>query len=103
MQVPMINAIISSLKLKIAHSPLEDGEKTRICALVDEIPHKVLQELYDSASVKMSASTMMYICCFVAGLGAESVAAIFGIETSSVYRTKYRIRKMFPNNKILPF
>ncbi len=103
MQLPMINAIISSLRLKISHSPLEDGEKKRISALVDEIPHEVLQELYDTASGNMSAGTMMYLCCFIAGLNAESIAAIFGIETSSVYRTKYRIRKMFPNNKILPF
>lgn len=103
MQQPMINAIVSSLKLKIAHSSLKDGEKKRISALVDEIPHEVLQELYDSAPGRMSASTMMYICCFVAGVDAEDVAAIFGIELSSAYRAKHRIRKMFPKDKILPF
>lgn len=99
----MINAIISSLKLKIAHSPLEDGEKKRISAILDEIPHEVLQELYDAAPRKLSATMMMYICCFIAGLDAASIAEIFGIERSSAYRTKHRIRKMFPKNKILPF
>ena len=99
----MINAIISSLKLKLAHSPLEEGEKTRISALLDELPHDVLQELYETARGKLSAGTMMYICCFIAGVDTESVAAIFGIEPSSVYRAKHRIRKMFPQDKILPF
>ena len=103
MQVPMINAIVSSLKLKVSHSPLEDGEKRRISALMDELPHQVLQELYGSASGKLSATTMMYICCFIAGVEAENIAAIFGIEVSSVYRTRHRIRKMFPEDKFLPF
>ena len=103
MQLPMINAIISSLKLKISHSYLRDGEKERISALVDEIPHEVLQELYDSLPGKASASTMMYICCFIAGVQSVSIAVIFGIDVPSVYRAKYRIRKMFPQDKILPF
>ena len=103
MQVPMINAIVSSLKLKISHSPLEDGEKRRISSLVDEVPHEVLQELCDTAPRKLSAATLMYICCFIAGVDAAGVAAIFGIEVSSVYRTRHRIRRMFPENKIIPF
>ncbi len=99
----MINAIVSSLKLKISHSPLEDGEKKRISILVEEVPHKVLQELYDTAPRKLSATTMMYICCFIAGVDAASIAAIFRIELSSAYRTKHRIRKLFPEEKIIPF
>ena len=103
MQLPMINAIISSLNLKIIHSHLEDDEKKRISTLLSEIPHEVLQELYDAAPKKLSATTMMYICCFIAGVNAASIADIFGIERSSVYRTKHRIREMFPKDKILPF
>ena len=103
MQVPMINAIVSSLKLKIAHSTLEDGEKKRISSVVDEVPHDVLQTLCDAAPRKLSAATMMYICLFIAGVDASDISAVFGIEISSVYRTKHRIRKMFPENKILPF
>ena len=103
MQVPMINAIVSSLKLKVSHSPLEDGEKRRISALLDDVPHLALQELYGAASEKLSAVSKMYLCCFVAGLDSESIAAVFGIEVSSVYRSRSRIRKMFPEDKFLPF
>ena len=99
----MINAVVSSLKLKIAHSSLEDGEKRRISALVDEVPHEVLLELFSCARNKLSSSAMMYMCCFIACVDPASVAAIFGIEVSSVYRTKHRLRKLFPEDKIIPF
>lgn len=54
-----------------------------------------------SASRPLSAIDKKYLLCFMSGLKADNIAALFNIEPESVYTVRYRLKKKFSNKNML--
>lgn len=59
--------------------------------------------IIQSAIKPLSNMEKKYLLLFMEGKSTEEIAAIMHVEPNSVYTMKYRIRKKFPDDYILPF
>ena len=59
--------------------------------------------IIQSAIKPLSKMEKKYLLLFLEGKSTEEIAAIMHVEPNSVYTMKYRIRKKYPDDYILPF
>ncbi len=60
-------------------------------------------EILSSAVKPLSINEKKYFLLFLDGKTTDEIAAAMHVEPSSVYTMKYRIRKKFPDDYLLPF
>ena len=61
------------------------------------------QSIMDKAVSSLTVVDKKYILCFLSGESVKNIAARFNVEPASVYTVRYRLRKKFPGNVVLPF
>ena len=61
------------------------------------------QEIMDKATSSLTVVDKKYMICFLSGESVKNIAARFNVEPASVYTVRYRLRKKFPGNVVLPF
>lgn len=68
----------------------------------DPLPTRT-ESLLSSAIKPLSTTEKKYFILFMEGKSTDEIASAMGVEPSSVYTMKYRIRKKFPADFSLPF
>ena len=61
------------------------------------------QSIMDKAVSSLTVVDKKYILCFLSGESVKNIAARFNVEPASVYTVRYRLRRKFPKNIVLPF
>ena len=95
------NLILEKLKADISSLPATNPcRESALEALSKPGLQKQAELAFSSAEKPLSQMDRKYLYCFLAGLGAEQVGALFNIETASVYTVRYRLRRKFPKGSL---
>ncbi len=62
-----------------------------------------VEPLINSAAKPLSPTEKKYLHLFVEGKTTEEIAEEMHVDPSTVYTVRYRIRKKFPKDVVLPF
>ncbi|MDL2241703.1 hypothetical protein LJB91_02210 [Bacteroidales bacterium OttesenSCG-928-L03] len=93
-QNPVQNTIENISEL-ISSSLIDKDEKKKYLERINKIDSKLLQQVYQTAKVKITNMDMKYIICFSADMDVKDISLLFNIEPASVHTVRYRIRKKF--------
>lgn len=79
----------------ISISVIEKEDKKKYLERIPKIDAKLLQQVYQTAKVKITNMDMKYIICFAIDMDVKDISLLFNIEPASVHTVRYRIKKKF--------
>ena len=100
-----LNVVVGLLLLLLSYlwyRQLKDSGQHRKDVPVEQ-PSARTKTILQAAAKPLSPTEKKYLQLFVEGKSTEEISEIMHVEPSSVYTMKYRIRKKFPSDYILPF
>jgi len=99
----IIQNALTQLNHRIKSSSLNQDAKNSVWERVNGVDIQLLERLCSQSSRPLTVINLLYVLCFLAGLDTQTIAAIFTIESGTVYSVRYRLRAYFPADVFLPF
>lgn len=98
-----IEAQIEQLRILLHSSSLNPGMKDELLKRLNELRLERVETLCNAAQKPLTPTKLRYILTFLIDMEVCDVAKIFHVDAQSVYSVRYRLRKLFPQQTVLPF
>ena len=94
-KVLIIRNALTQLESQIQTSSLSAEVKSSTLASVRGVDVELILTLSERATTPLTSANLLYLICFLAGVGTQSIASIFHVEPATVYTVRYRLRARF--------
>lgn len=98
-----VNVVVGLLVLLIVLVHHRQWKRSVLSAPAQETPTSDIAPVLQAATKPLSAMEKKYLVLFMEGKSTEEITEVMHVEPATVYTMKYRIRKKFPADYILPF
>jgi len=98
-----IETQMANLRVQIASSSIPAEHKENLLFRLAGLDIAQLKALCAMPEKSISPTNFRYILLFLINADVQDIAVLFHVEMASVYTVRYRIRKLFPQQIILPF
>lgn len=98
-----IETQIEHLRILITSSSIAPNLKAGLLERLNLLQWRQVETLCNTASKPITATNLRYILTFLIDMEVCDVANLFHVDTGSVYSVRYRLRKLFPQQTMLPF
>lgn len=94
---------IQNLIVQIQTSVLSPALKEDLSCRLRLMPIHHIDALCGQASKPITPINLRYILCFLTNMEVADIALLFNVDSGSVYSTRYRLRKLFAQEPVMPF
>ncbi len=91
-----------NLRILIQSSSFDSSRKEDLLQRLELLQTTRVWQLCNAADKPLTATNIRYILTFLINMSVPEIATLFNVDTSSVYTVRYRIRKLFPKEMVLP-
>ncbi len=98
-----IESQIEYLRMRITMSPFDAKLKEDLLCRLTLLDRAPVANLCRTSTKPLTNTNLRYILCFLINMDVQNTATLFCVDTSTIYSVRYRLRKLFKHNGILPF
>ena len=91
-----------NLRILIQSFSFDSTRKEYLLQRLELLQTSRVVQLCNAAYKPLTATNIRYILAFLIYMSVPEIATLFNVDTSSVYTVRYRIRKLFPKEMVLP-
>lgn len=98
-----IETQIEHLRILIQSSSIVPSLKSELLERLSLLQLEHVEALCRAATKPLTATNLRYILTFLINMEVRDIASLFHVDAGSVYSVRYRLRKIFPQQMVLPF
>ena len=98
-----IETQIEHLRMRITLSSFDAKLKEDLLCRLGLLQHNLVEHLCGTSTRQLTNTNLRYILCFLINMEVRDIAALFSVDASTVYSVRYRLRKLFKHDGVLPF
>lgn len=98
-----IETQIQNLIVLIQSSALSSTQKEDLSCRLRLLQTSHISTLCAQSSKAITSTNLRYILCFIINMDVPDIALLFHVDTGSVYSARYRLRKLFAQEPVMPF